>query len=74
MPLLIVIATGSLGSVIIFEATLGFLGLGIKYPLASWGSIINIASDPFVMTTYWFHLVTGRYAYFADRVGLQLCW
>jgi peptide/nickel transport system permease protein len=54
MPLLIVIATGSLGSVIIFEATLGFLGLGIKYPLASWGSIINIASDPFVMTTYWF--------------------
>ena len=54
MPLLIVIATGSLGGVIIFEATLGFLGLGIKYPLASWGSIINIASDPFVMTTYWF--------------------
>ena len=54
MPLLIVIATGSLGSVIIFEATLGFLGLGIKYPLASWGSIINLASDPYVMTTYWF--------------------
>ena len=54
MPLLIVIATGSLGGVIIFEATLGFLGLGIKYPLASWGSIINIASDPYVMTTYWF--------------------
>ena len=54
MPLLIVIATGSLGGVIIFEATLGFLGLGIKYPLASWGSIMNIASDPYVMTTYWF--------------------
>lgn len=54
MPLLIVIATGNLGGVIIFEATLGFLGLGIKYPLASWGSIINIASDPYVMTTYWF--------------------
>jgi peptide/nickel transport system permease protein len=54
MPLLIVIATGSLGSIIIFEATLGFLGLGIKYPLASWGSIINIASDAYVMTTYWF--------------------
>lgn len=54
MPLLIVIATGSLGGVIIFEATLGFLGLGIKYPLASWGSIINLASDPYVMTTYWF--------------------
>ncbi len=54
MPLLIVYATAGLGGVIITEATLGFLGLGIKYPLASWGSIINVASDAFVMTNYWF--------------------
>jgi peptide/nickel transport system permease protein len=54
MPLLIVYATAGLGGIIITEATLGFLGLGIKYPLASWGSIINIASDSFVMTNYWF--------------------
>jgi peptide/nickel transport system permease protein len=54
MPLLIVQATAGLGSIIITEATLGFLGLGIKYPLASWGSIINTASDAFVMTNYWF--------------------
>ncbi len=54
MPLLIVQATAGLGGIIITEATLGFLGLGIKYPLASWGSIINTASDAFVMTNYWF--------------------
>ncbi len=54
MPLLIVYATGGLGSIIIIEATLGFLGLGIKYPLASWGSIINVASEAFVMTNFWF--------------------
>ncbi len=54
MPLLIVHATAGLGGVIITEATLGFLGLGVKYPLASWGSIINVASDAFVMTNYWF--------------------
>jgi len=54
MPLLIVYATAGLGGIIITEATLGFLGLGIKYPLASWGSIINVASDAFVMTNYWF--------------------
>ncbi|MDX9865694.1 MAG: ABC transporter permease [Anaerolineaceae bacterium] len=54
MPLLIVQATAGLGAVIITEATLGFLGLGVKYPLASWGSIINIASDAFVMTNFWF--------------------
>jgi peptide/nickel transport system permease protein len=54
MPLLIVYATAGLGEIIIAEATLGFLGLGVKYPLASWGSIINVASDAFVMTNYWF--------------------
>jgi len=54
MPILIVTATASLGGLIITEATLGFLGLGIKYPLASWGSIINISSDAFIMQTYWF--------------------
>ena len=54
MPLMIVYASSGLGGIIITEATLGFLGLGIKYPLASWGSIINTASDAFVMTNYWF--------------------
>jgi len=54
MPLLIVQATAGLGGIIIAEATLGFLGLGVKYPLASWGSIINVASDPYVMTNFWF--------------------
>lgn len=54
MPLLIVQATAGLGSIIITEATLGFLGLGVKYPLASWGSIINAASDAYVMTNFWY--------------------
>ena len=53
MPILIVSATGSLGSLILLEATLGFLGLGIKYPMASWGSIINLAQDAYVMANYW---------------------
>lgn len=54
MPLLIVQATMSLGSIIIMEATLSFLGLGVKYPLASWGSIINAANDIHIMSNYWF--------------------
>ena len=53
MPLLIVNATMGLGGVILLEATLGFLGLGVKYPMASWGSIINQATDMHVMTTAW---------------------
>lgn len=54
MPLLIVQATMSLGGIIISEATLSFLGLGVKYPLSSWGFIINAANDQFVLTNYWF--------------------
>ncbi len=54
MPLLIVQATMSLGSIIITEATLSFLGLGVKYPLASWGSIINAANSIHVLKNYGF--------------------
>jgi len=54
MPLLIVQATMSLGGIIITEATLSFLGLGVKYPLASWGSIINAANSIHVLRNFGF--------------------
>lgn len=53
LPQLIVIATMDLGSVILTEASLSFLGLGVKFPLASWGGIINAVNDVYVMTNYW---------------------
>lgn len=54
IPQLIVISTMSLGSTIITESTLSFLGLGVKFPFASWGNIINDVSNSYVLTTYWF--------------------
>lgn len=54
IPQLIVNCTMSLGGVIITEATLSFLGLGVKFPFASWGNIINDVNNTFVLTTYWF--------------------
>lgn len=54
VPQLIVFATMDLGAVILSEATLSFLGLGIKYPAASWGSIINAVNDSYVMTNFLF--------------------
>ena len=54
IPQLIVTCTMGLGSTIITEATLSFLGLGVKYPYASWGNIINDVNDTYVLTTYWF--------------------
>ena len=54
IPQLIVNCTMSLGSTIITEATLSFLGLGVKFPFASWGNIINDVNNTHVLTTYWF--------------------
>ena len=54
IPQLIVDCTMSLGGVIITEATLSFLGLGVKFPFASWGNIINDVNNTYVLTTYWF--------------------
>lgn len=54
IPQLIVSCTMSLGSTIITEATLSFLGLGVKFPFASWGNIISDVNNAHVMTSYWF--------------------
>ena len=54
IPQLIVTCTMSLGSTIITEATLSFLGLGVKFPFASWGNIINDVNNAYVMMHYWF--------------------
>ena len=65
MPQLIVTASSALGSIIITESTLSFLGLGVKHPLATWGTMINS--------------VTGssenmiRYTYIWVPVGLLIC-
>ena len=45
MPQLIVSATLGLGGVILYESTLSYLGLGVPFPRAAWGSMIAQA-DP----------------------------
>ena len=44
MPQLIVQMTLSLGSMILYEATLSYLNLGVRQPYAAWGTMINIIS------------------------------
>ncbi len=46
MPQLIVSMTLGLGSVILYESTLSYLGLGVQPPKAAWGSMISAANDP----------------------------
>ncbi len=64
MPQLIVTATMGMGSVIITESTLSFLGLGVKHPLATWGTIINSVSSASAM---------AHYAHIWIPVGLLIC-
>ena len=52
IPQLIVTCTMSLGSTILTESTLSFLGLGVKFPFASWGNIINDVNNAYVLTNY----------------------
>ncbi len=54
VPQLMVTCTMSLGSTILTEATLSFLGLGVKFPFASWGNIMNDVASAHVLTSYWF--------------------
>jgi len=65
MPQLIVTATMGLGSVILTESTLSFLGLGVKHPMATWGTMINsVATSAQSMITY---------TYIWIPVGLLIC-
>ena len=54
IPQIIVSVTMGIGGTIITEASLSFLGLGVKYPFASWGNIINDVNNTFVLQNYWF--------------------
>ena len=54
IPQIIVSVTMGMGGVIITEASLSFLGLGVKFPFASWGNIINDVNNTYVLQNYWF--------------------
>lgn len=44
MPQLIVQATLGLGGIILYESTLSYLGLGVPFPYAAWGTMIGSTS------------------------------
>ena len=55
MPQLIVQMSLGLGSMILYEATLSYLNLGVKAPYAAWGTMINIiTSNPDILENHWY--------------------
>ena len=56
---LIVIATAQLGSAILTEASLSFLGLGIPEPHPSWGRMLSESAAEYVRTAPWLVVFPG---------------
>ncbi len=52
MPQLIVSMTLGLGSVILYESTLSYLGLGVQLPHAAWGTMISLVNKEGVLQNY----------------------
>jgi peptide/nickel transport system permease protein len=58
MSPIVVAATLGVAHVIVLEAGLSYLGIGVREPLASWGNIIYDGSDQ-VATLWWMSLFPG---------------
>lgn len=52
IPQLIVVITLGLGSMVLYEATLSYLGLGFPMDVASWGRMVNSAVNNEVIKNY----------------------
>lgn len=52
MPQLIVSMTLGLGSVILYESTLSYLGLGVELPYSAWGTMLASLKDDVVLANY----------------------
>ena len=48
----IVVATLEFGLMVLFEAGLSFLGLGVQPPMPSWGSILSVGRN-YMGTAWW---------------------
>ena len=59
MAPLIVLATAQLGSTILTEASLSFLGLGIPEPYPSWGRMLSESAAEYVRVAPWLVIFPG---------------
>ncbi|MDR0822100.1 MAG: ABC transporter permease [Oscillospiraceae bacterium] len=71
IPQLIVLATMGLGGIILAESTLSFLGLGVRYPMASWGSTISAVNNLHVMTEYLFAWIPAGFCILITVLGFN---
>lgn len=59
MSYLIVVSTLTIPGLILTEAALSFLGLGIHEPATSWGLLLSAANNIFTLANHWWLLIPG---------------
>lgn len=59
MAPIIVIASISVGSAIMIEAALGFLGLSVRPPTSTWGNMLNTGAQTYMERAPWLALAPG---------------
>lgn len=52
MPTIILIATMDMGGVILTESVLSFLGVGVAFPYASWGNMVDVVNQSVILKNY----------------------
>lgn len=70
LPQMLILATFDLGQVIVLEASMSYLGLGVQPPLPSWGGMISEGQN-FLEIAPWIALAPGI-AVFMLVAGVQL--
>jgi ABC-type dipeptide/oligopeptide/nickel transport system permease subunit len=55
----IVLASITVGSVIIIEAALGYLGLSVRLPQATWGTMLNAGAQQYMEQAPWMAIAPG---------------
>lgn len=58
VPLAVVVGTLELGLMVVFEASLSFIGLGVQPPTASWGSMLSDGQQ-YVASAWWLATFPG---------------
>jgi len=59
IPSIMFIIVSNIGSAIVMESTLSFLGLGLPVEIASWGSMLSMSEGALLSNSWWIVIIPG---------------
>lgn len=61
IPSIMFIVVSNIGSAILIESTLSFLGLGLPVEIISWGSMLSLSEGALLTNSWWIVFIPGIY-------------